>query len=179
MLHGEQVLLRAFERADVETVTAFGLDPVTWRLADDGPYVPTTVADALKRFDAGELHKADDAYVPFVIDVGGEPVGGAALWGINLHNRRAHVGMALGPGARGRGYGTDALRVLLRYAFLDRGLNRVQIETLATNRGALAAAARAGFVQEGVARQDAWVEGRFVDQVVLSVLAGEWDGSPG
>ncbi len=50
----------------------------------------------------------------------------------------------------------------------------MQLETLATNEQALAAYRRAGFVQEGALREDAWVEGGRVDEVVMSVLAREW-----
>ncbi len=174
MLRGEKVLLRAIERADVEALARMGLDPVTFRLMDDTPYVPTTVADALKRFDAGSSYRPDDEKVPFAIDVDGVAVGDISLWGINTYNRRAHLGLGLLPEARGKGYGTDAIRVLLRYAFEDRGLNRVQLEALTSNAAGLAAYRKAGFVEEGVTRQDSWVGGRFVDQVVMSVLADEW-----
>lgn len=179
MLKGERVLLRAVRRDDVEVVMGWEHEPATWRLASDAPYVPKTVADALKDYDAGTAMRADAKNVPFVVEVDGEPVGTVSLWGIDLHNRRAHLGITMGPQARGKGYGTDAIRVLLRYAFLDRGLNRVQLETLASNEQALSAYRRAGFVQEGIAREDNWIEGRFVDQVVMSVLAAEWAAAPG
>lgn len=174
MLSGERVLLRAVERDDVEVLVGIDRDPATWRLVSDRPYVPTTVDEALKKYDEGERFRPRDGAVPFAIEVDGELVGDIVLWGIDEFNRRAHLGMALVADARGRGYGTDAIRVLLRYAFQDRGLNRVQLEALATNAPGLAAYRRAGFVQEGVNRQDAWIDGRFVDQVVMGVLAQEW-----
>jgi RimJ/RimL family protein N-acetyltransferase len=174
VLRGERVLLRAVERSDVEVLAAMDRDPATWRLVSNRPYVPTTVADALKAYDDGERFRVDDGRVPFTVEAEGAPVGYADLWDLDRFNRRAHVGIGLVPQARGRGHGTDALRVLLRYAFADRGLNRVQLEALASNGQGLAAYRKAGFVVEGVARQDAWVDGRFVDSVVMSVLAQEW-----
>jgi len=187
MLRGQVVGLRAVERADVEVLAGWELEPETWRLAADGAYVPTTVATMLAEFDAGKgrlapaPHQAD-----FVVDVDGACVGRVTLWGIDAHNRRAHLGIAMAPHARGKGWGTDACRVLLAYAFRDRGLHRVQLETLAGNAPALAAYRRAGFIEEGRLREDAWVDGRFVEQVVMGVLATEWraaqpasDAAPG
>ncbi len=174
MLRGERVLLRAVERADVELLAGIDQDPATWRMVSDRPYVPGTVQDELKKYDEGERFRAEDGHVPFAVEVDGAPVGYISLWDIDDFNRRAHLGIGLAAEARGQGYGTDAIRVLLRYAFQDRGLNRVQLEALASNAQGIAAYRRAGFVEEGVARQDAWVEGRFVDQVVMSVLAEEW-----
>ena len=178
MLRGEKVVLRALQRAEVETVAAWEQEPETWRLAEDVPLVPKTTADALKAYDEGRAWRADDTYVPFLVDVGGDPVGRVSLWGIDLHNRSAHVGITMSPGARGKGYGTDALRVMLGYAFDDRGLHRVQLETLATNAPGLACYRRAGFVEEGRLREHAWVAGRFVDTVVMGVLAAERRGLP-
>lgn len=179
VLRGEKVLLRAVERSDVEVLAGIDQDPATWRLVSDRPYVPTTVADALKAYDEGERFRAEDDHVPFAVEADGVVVGYASLWEVDRFNRRAHLGLGLAPEARGKGYGTDATRVLLRYAFADCGLNRVQLEALASNEQGLAAYRKAGFVVEGVARQDAWVDGGFVDQVVMSVLAQEWWAAQG
>jgi RimJ/RimL family protein N-acetyltransferase len=55
------------------------------------------------------------------------------------------------------------------------GLHRLQAETLAGNTAMIATATRAGFVQEGSLRSSAWVNGQFADEVVLGLLASEWN----
>jgi RimJ/RimL family protein N-acetyltransferase len=65
--------------------------------------------------------------------------------------------------------------VLCHYGFDLRGLHRLQAETLVDNTAMLRSAERVGFVQEGTLRDSAWVSGEFVDQVVLGLLAIEWD----
>ncbi|MDT0569130.1 GNAT family protein [Streptomyces sp. DSM 3412] len=114
--------------------------------------------------------------VPFSVvePADGTLVGIAALWGIDNHNRTAHIGLGLLPASRGKGYGTDVVSVLCHYGFVVRGLHRLQIETLSDNFAMLGAAERNGFVREGVLRSSAWVMGEFLDEVLLGLLAQEW-----
>jgi RimJ/RimL family protein N-acetyltransferase len=110
-----------------------------------------------------------------VVELGsGELAGGALLWGIDTHNRLAHLGISLRPAFRGRGLAVDVVRVLCAYGFAVRGMRRLQVETLADNAPMIAAARRAGFVVEGTLRRSAWVYGGFADEVVLGLLAEEW-----
>ena len=109
---------------------------------------------------------------------GGELLGTANIWGIDTHNRFAHLGMGLRPAARGKGYGTDVVAVLCHYGFVVRSLHRLQIETLADNAPMLRAAESNGFVREGVLRSSAWVMGEFLDEVLLGLLAEDWKAAP-
>ena len=176
MLRGELVTLRAIERDDVEVLHGFDMAYETWPEINYSPYAPKSLDEVLKAFDGEEEsgYRGNDAFVPFAIVVDDEVVGTCCFWGIDLHNRRAHLGIGIGEQFRGRGVGTDACRVLLRYAFVDRGFNRVQLEVLATNAGAIRAYEKAGFVVDGVMRKAAWVRGEFVDEVYMSVLASDW-----
>jgi RimJ/RimL family protein N-acetyltransferase len=101
--------------------------------------------------------------------------GEALLWGIDLHNRSAHLGLALLPACQGRGLGGDTVRVLCRYGFALRGLHRLQLETLSDNRAMIAAAERAGFTREGVTRGSSWVNGRWADDVIFGLLDTEFN----
>lgn len=103
-----------------------------------------------------------------------ELVGAAGLWGIDTHNRSAHLGISVLPDFRGRGFGSDIVRVLCEYGFAVRGLQRLQVETMADNAPMIAAAKRGGFTIEGTLRRSAWVYGAFVDEVILGLLAHEW-----
>ena len=126
------------------------------------PYVVTGTDDRAACFSVVELAT-------------GELAGEALLWDIDLHNRAAHIGISLLPAFRGRGLGPDAVRVLCRYGFAIRGLHRLQAETLSTNNAMIQAASRAGFTREGTLRRAAWVDGEFADEVILGLLAAEWN----
>jgi RimJ/RimL family protein N-acetyltransferase len=130
------------------------------------PYAVTGPADAAAAFSVVRLAT-------------GELAGEAVLWGIDQHNRLAHVGIALRPAARGQGLGTDTVRLLCYYAFAVRGLHRVQLETLTDNDAMIATAARAGFTREGTLRHSAWVDGAFADDAIFGLLATEWSAPRG
>ncbi|MFI0938141.1 GNAT family N-acetyltransferase [Streptomyces sp. NPDC021020] len=174
MLRGRTVGLRARHEEDIPILRAELFDDVAtasrsegeaWRPAAPGTKDPRFVTD-----------DQDPKNVPFsVVELaGGTLVGHANLWGIDNHSRYAHIGLSLLPSARGKGYGKDVVAVLCHYGFVVRGLNRLQIETLADNPAMLRAAETNGFVREGVLRSAAWVMGGFVDEVVLGLLAHEW-----
>jgi RimJ/RimL family protein N-acetyltransferase len=82
--------------------------------------------------------------------------------------------VGLRPAWRGKGYGTEIVTILCRYAFTVLGLHRLQIETLADNDAMIATAKAAGFQLEGTTRQSSWVLGGFRDDVVFGLLAEDW-----
>ncbi|WP_441247823.1 GNAT family N-acetyltransferase [Kitasatospora sp. McL0602] len=173
MIKSQTIGLRARHTDDVpilqaelydDVVTRSAADSRPWRPispdSSDSPYVVSGPSDEAACFSVVELAT-------------GELVGEALLWGIDTHNRLAHLGISLRPAFRGRGLGTEVVRALCDYGFTTRGLHRLQLETLTDNAPMIAAARRAGFTLEGTLRRAAWVNGAFVDEVVLGLLADE------
>jgi RimJ/RimL family protein N-acetyltransferase len=176
MLRGRKIGLRARQQGDVAVLHAELYEDVATRSrADSHPWRPIPAESAASPFAPGDT---DDAAACFsVVELAsGELAGDALLWGIDLHNRAAHVGLSLRPTFRGRGLGTDVVCVLCSYGFTIRGLHRLQVDTLADNAAMIRAASRAGFVEEGRLRRSAWVSGEFADEVILGMLASEWHG---
>jgi RimJ/RimL family protein N-acetyltransferase len=102
-------------------------------------------------------------------------VGTCQLLAIDHRHRSAELQIRIGDeDARGRGLGTEAVRLLLRHAFDDLGLRRVSLHVLASNARAIATYEKTGFVREGVLRQAAYTDGDAHDVVVMSVLRSEW-----
>jgi RimJ/RimL family protein N-acetyltransferase len=173
VIRGEKVGLRARHKDDVDVLheelyndvaTRSRTSGLPWRpipATDDSPFAATPSYIDIAEFSVVELRS-------------GELAGAARLWDIDQHNRLAHLGVALRSAYRGRGLGTDITRTLCRYGFAILGLRRLQLETLADNAPMIAAATGAGFTVEGTLRRAAWVDGAFVDEVVLGLLAEEW-----
>jgi RimJ/RimL family protein N-acetyltransferase len=85
------------------------------------------------------------------------------------------IGIVLAPEVRGRGYGSEAQRLLVRYLFAHTQVNRVEATTEITNVGEQRALEKAGFTREGILRGATFRAGRWHDQVIYSVLRGEVD----
>ena len=171
-LRGRNVFLRGREPEDVPVLHAELYEDVTARAqADSRPWRPLP-RSAPSPYD---VHDSEDAAFFSIANIDdGELVGEALLWGIDLHNRSAHVGIAIRPGFRGRGLSHEVLGLLCAYGFAVRGLHRLQLDTVAENEAMIRSAIRAGFKKEGVLRQSAWVLGRFVDGVVMAIVAEDW-----
>ena len=75
---------------------------------------------------------------------------------------------------RGKGMGYFAITEILRHAFDDLHLNRVELKVLPDNEPALALYRKAGFTQEGLLRQYAFKDGEYRDTVIMSILREEW-----
>ncbi|MDA3642516.1 GNAT family N-acetyltransferase [Saccharopolyspora indica] len=174
MLRGNKVLLRA-RRADDIPILHAGLqeDVVNSSRAAVGPWRPIAAPSEHSPFVVDDK-KEDLVHFSVVALDSEELVGTATLWGIDTHSRFAHIGMGLLPTARGKGYGTDVVAVLCHYGFAQRGLNRLQIETLSDNVAMQRAAERNGFTREGVTRSSAWVLGEFMDEILFGLLVDEW-----
>ncbi len=176
MIRGKRIALRARFETDVPLLHSelYG-DVVTRARADTRPWTPVPPAASVYAAEPSPGAAVFTVVEPAPDQPGGDrPVGEALLWGIDLHNRAAHLGVSLFASARGRGIGTDVVRVLCEYGFAVRGLRRLQIETLADNAAMLGAAARSGFVVEGTRRAAAWAYGEFADEVILGLLVEEW-----
>lgn len=178
MLRGELVALRARRATDVPILhSELYEDVVTRSRGDARPWRPVA-ADSGDSPYLVDPARTDGAVFSVVTLADGELAGDAVLWGIDLHNRSAHIGLSLLPALRGRGLGSDVVRVLCYYGFVVRSLHRLQVDTLADNAAMIAAAERSGFVREATLRRSAWVMGEFLDEVLLGLLVEEWTPPP-
>lgn len=100
-----------------------------------------------------------------------ELIGSCQLHTIQSVHRSAELQIRIGDtAARGRGRGTDALRLLLRFGFGDLNLHRIYLHVFASNTRARHVYEKLGFRVDGQLRDAAFVDGRYVDIVVMSML---------
>lgn len=100
-------------------------------------------------------------------------IGVCQLHSISRTHRSADLQIRIGEARwRGRGYGTEALRLLIDVAFKDLNLHRVSLHVLASNRAALRSYEKAGFVIEGTLRDAAYVDGAYRDVVAMAIVHG-------
>jgi len=180
VLRGDLVALRPVRREELPTLYAWrqDLDLLAW--TDTEPWVPLSYEEWSRRRDEQTSATVALFGVQEGVAQDGRLVGTCELWGIDEYNRNAHIGIKLGAESdRGKGFGRDALAVLVRYAFRYRGLHRLQLETFAHNTAMRHCAEHVGFTEEGRLRESGWAAGRFGDDVVYGLLATEWATRPG
>jgi ribosomal-protein-serine acetyltransferase len=101
----------------------------------------------------------------------------AGSWGchpIDWDNRSISVGYWIDPALQGKGIVTRCTAMMLDYLFGQQNLHRVEIRCGTGNLRSCAIPQRLGFQREGVAREAQWVNNRWVDLVIWSLLAPEW-----
>ena len=180
MLKGEKVTLRTVERTDLPRLHELKQN-VDLVLPAYGEWSPIPLVAYEKQF---EKHLDDDDPSFFVIEADGKVVGELFLHHKNRHWGTTQFGIGIyDPDYVGKGYGRDALNVLLQWAFRIQGYRRVSLTVGAKNERAMRAYRACGFVEEGRFREEAYYNGQYEDVVAMGLLRSEWEAkqtpSPG
>ena len=174
ILVGERVRLRGVQDDDLPTLAKWEMDP--GRMATLSNWVaPPSEAAAKERIARWSANEKDN--LGFAIEALDDPpvlVGNIGLWGARPKDRCATLGIALGREYIGRGYGTDAMRVIVGYAFREMGLHRIQLGVAPFNPAGIRAYEKAGFIEEGRLRESVLHDGHWYDEVLMSILDHEW-----
>jgi RimJ/RimL family protein N-acetyltransferase len=103
-------------------------------------------------------------------------IGNCELVNVSMQHRRAEVGIMIGePAMRGRGYGTEAVQLLLDYAFTVLGLHNVMLRVYAYNHAARRCYEKAGFREMGRRRESRWFNGQFWDEIIMDIVDTEFE----
>ena len=113
----------------------------------------------------------DSSRVFFAIRNGQDLIGSLQLVDIHPLNQTAELIVRIGSREqRGKGFGTEALKLAVAFAFADLNLQRVWLRVFADNARAIASYKKVGFTEEGTMRRASWIKGAWVDEVVMAVL---------
>lgn len=175
MFDGTLVKLRLREPTDAETLVPWLNDAEVkrhlggrypWSLAAEQAYLRDQTSSPVAFGDLGLLIETKE----------GRPIGTIGLHGMTPENREATLGIMIGEkDCWSQGYGTDAIITLLRFAFAEINLHRVQLEVFADNTRAIACYRKCGFVEEVRMRRDRYRLGAWIDALVMGVLRTEFD----
>jgi RimJ/RimL family protein N-acetyltransferase len=176
MLKGEKVILRSINRADLPRLCEFNNDLEVELAGGGDPPIPQSLARLEAEFEQ-EAAKGGRDGARFAIEANEKIIGQCALFNFNETARTCELGIAIGDKDYwGHGYGRDAIRLLLDYAFRYRNIRRVWLSVQGNNERAIRAYQACGFVEEGRLRVHVWSDGRYVDLVYMGLLREEWQG---
>lgn len=177
MIYGERIRFRAPERGDLPLFVKWLNDPeVKHGLAI---YLPLSMAQEEKWFEK-MLERPQDEQ-PMTIEVqqddNWEPIGNLGLFSFDRRARSAELGIMIGNKAYwNKGYGTEALQLLLRHCFETLNLNRVMLRVYQNNPRAIRSYEKCGFKHEGAMRQAHYQEETYHDVLIMGILREEWKG---
>lgn len=174
MYYGKKVKLRELRPQDLPYIMEYVNDYETYSSFTDSAPMPKTEA-----FQACWMeHATRPEIITFAIaekDTD-EFIGTIQLRDINRACHRSLFSIILRPAARGKGYGTDALRTLLGFAFRELNLHKVTLTVYESNEGGQRLYEKCGFQYEGTLRQQVYRQGRYDNQLVYSLLEREYGG---
>lgn len=150
-----------------------------WRLQSSGPAYTYSVNE-VKKWLEKETVTENDVNYPFHIHCLEDDrlIGDVGLDGVRFSHGDTFVGISIGdPQDWGKGYGTDAMRIILRYAFDELNLHRVSLNVFEYNPRAICSYEKAGFKIEGRIRQLLNREGRRWDIIFMGILRSEWEAT--
>jgi RimJ/RimL family protein N-acetyltransferase len=171
-IHGEKVALGPLRHDLLPLYQRWNNDLATTRTL--GRPGPTTLEQEQVAYEAAVR---DEHLVMFTVydAATGQPIGLTYLGEIDDRHRTAEFGLVIGEAAfRGRGYGTEATRLVLDYAFTVRGLHNVGLSVYAYNHAGQRAYARAGFREVGRRRQARRLGSQPWDVIYMDCLATDF-----
>ena len=187
-LRGNDIALRTIEEADVE----FLRDAINHPRVREGLTTAYPInAEQEREYFEERISNREDVNLAICADGearsasdqsgGDDPRDDEIAGTIGLHDvhERAgncEIGLWLAPEYHGRGYGTEASRLLTDFAFRELRMHRVQARVLDTNDASRRIWEKLGFEKEGVHRDEAFTGGEYVDVHYFAALADEWNG---
>lgn len=180
LFEGKNICLAPIDHEkDPEIESKWTHDASYMRMLSLDPVRPLSAAQLKKKYEAIEKDQEQSRncyYFTLRIIQDDRLIGFVKLTWIEWSNGNAWLTMGIGDAAsRGQGYGSEALGLILRYAFAELNLHRLTVSIPEYNMVALHVAKNAGFVQEVCRRQAVNRDGRRWDLYQLGILRSEWE----
>ena len=176
---GKRIRLRPKAEDDWQLDLQEWRDTESMRLLDYTVHPPTCVEREKKRNEERINRHPDNGMVWSIETMACDLVGSIALNGIDQKNGTFHFSMRIAREHRRKGYGEEALRIVLRYAFHELRLQKCNTACIEMNGPALALYKKIGFLEEGRRRRELFTNGRFYDNVLVGLTREEFDSNEG
>jgi RimJ/RimL family protein N-acetyltransferase len=169
---GDLLRLTSPQVDDQEVFALWTQDDEYMRLMDDDPVRPQSIANFA---NFGKAISNDNFYFHLRTLEDNQLIGFVVLFNLKWRNQTAEMAIGIGPKQFwGKGYGRDALNLILNYAFSELCLHRVSLTVLEYNACAIKAYERVGFQREGTHRQAIQRNGQRYDLLLYGILREEW-----
>lgn len=171
-LQGERVYLRPFEKEDYQLIHKALMNPEIRKMTGNQQYL--SLPSIEKAYDNFALDRNRIDLV-IALQETNEPIGDLSLLSVDHLNRNASVRIALHEDQYfGKGYGTEALSLILSHGFNTLNLYRIGLNVYDYNARGQKSYEKLGFKKEGVIRGEIFYDGKYHDNILMGVLAEEF-----
>lgn len=176
LLRGEKVWLNALTSEDVSLLARWYEDSNFARLFDASAMRPRN-EEALRKWLENALRDPHSFQFAIRLKDSREMIGLIDIGDVDWNHGTGWLGIAIGEEAnRGKGYGTEATRLMVDYAFQELNLHSIRLTVFSYNLPAIAVYEKLGFQYEGAHREFLHRDGRRYDMLIYSLLRYEWKG---
>ncbi|OGN88106.1 MAG: hypothetical protein A2X23_11040 [Chloroflexi bacterium GWC2_73_18] len=178
-IHGRSVVLRRHRPENLTAFLRWYGDPEIARLTRY--HVEPMSPDEIRRYFETRVLSSETLSGAIHLAAGDRLIGTTTFSQLDGSNGSVMYHITIGErDAWGRGYGTEATELMLRLAFERLGLHRVGLSVFEFNERAIRSYDKAGFRVDGRLRDAIWRDGRYWDEIIMSVLENEWrERAPG
>lgn len=171
MLKGKKVNLREIRKSDIDYFLKWFNDPEIMQY--NPRYLPMMGAKEEKWIE--KIANSEDT-AHFVMETRDEKVIGVCGFNqINYKDQDAHIGINIGEkDCWEKGYGTEALELLVEYGFNQLNLHHITTEVYGFNGRSMRVQEKAGFQKEGHQREVVFKNGKYHDRIIFGLLREEW-----
>ena len=174
MLKGPRLVLRPVQKDDLPKLYVYNQDVEVELLGGGDPPTPRPLAYWESWFDR-EATKEHPDDLWFAIEVEGILIGNCGLGSRDRTSHTSELGITIGEREYwGKGYGREAIGLLLDYAFRILNQHRVWLTVNGNNERAIRCYLASGFVEEGRLRKHVWNDGQYIDYIYMGILREEW-----
>ena len=174
LFEGTLVRLAAMQQSDAEVFARFSQNSEYLRLLDSDP-ARLRSAQSMSSEIAREPFSTENFLFSIRTLANDELIGLVELDEVQWPHGTGWIGIGIGnPEYWDKGYGTDAMRVILRFAFAELALHRVSLNTFAYNPRAIHLYEKLGFVVEGRQREFLFRDGQRFDLIYMGLLREDW-----
>ncbi|HEX3027795.1 MAG TPA: GNAT family protein [Clostridia bacterium] len=171
----ELVRLRAWSADDWEWDYYNTFDTPAIALADFEVHLPATPSGSKNYSEKiADLSNVNGRFYFAIETFEGINVGRVNLSRVDERNGTFEIGILIDRDHRTRGYGTAAMKIILKYAFMERRLNKYCASLIEGNTGSIAMHKKLGCLQEGVCRQNIYLNGRYHDEILFGLTKEDY-----
>jgi len=170
MLEGKEIILRPLKVTDWQKTIEWRNNFSIKKMALMHPFPITEIIE--KKWYQTVLKSTDNKNIYFTIVKKNDiPVGFITLKNINYTHKNCSLGIVIGDtDDRGKGYGKEAMLLLITYAFNTLNLKKITVEVVESNKRAYALYKKLGFIEEGRLKQHYFIEGEYLDVHLMSIF---------